>query len=142
MEKVNYYEICKQKLKYFNYSPNTSRCYLFYINEFLYITSNIYPSRLSSDNFQHYLNSYEFSSVSQQNQIINAIRFLYKFGLEKKYDKVSFVRPRTEKHLPQIIDKEQLFLLAILMCVFIPKSHTLLKREKMSIIFLILLILR
>jgi integrase len=30
---------------------------------------------------------------------------LYKFGLNKKYDKVSFKRPRTEKKLPRVIDK-------------------------------------
>jgi site-specific recombinase XerD len=36
--------------------------------------------------------------------VINAIRFLYKFGLNKKYDKVSFKRPKSEKKLPQIID--------------------------------------
>jgi site-specific recombinase XerD len=36
--------------------------------------------------------------------VINAIRFLYKFGLDKKYDKVSFKRPKSEKKLPQVID--------------------------------------
>jgi site-specific recombinase XerD len=31
---------------------------------------------------------------------------LYKFGLEKKYDKVSFKRPKSEKKLPRVIDVE------------------------------------
>jgi site-specific recombinase XerD len=44
--------------------------------------------------------------VSQQNQVINAIRFLYKFGLNKKYDKVSFKRPKSEKKLPKVVDGE------------------------------------
>ena len=70
--------------------------------------TNISPSRLTSDDFQCYLDNYEFSSISQQNQVINGIRFLYKFGLEKKYDKVSFIRPRTEKKLPQVIDSNYL----------------------------------
>ena len=108
MKKTDYYEICEQKFKYLNYAENTSRVYLFYINEFLAITSNIAPSRLTSDDFQSYLDIYEFSSISQQNQVINGIRFLYKFGLEKKYDKVSFIRPRREKKLPQVIDYEYL----------------------------------
>jgi hypothetical protein len=50
------------------------------------------------------LDNHKFTSVSQQNQVINAIRFLYKFGLNKKYDKVSFKRPKSEKKLPQVID--------------------------------------
>jgi site-specific recombinase XerD len=45
-------------------------------------------------------------SVSQQNQVINSIRFLYKEVLGKKYDKVSFKRPRSEKKLPKVIDSD------------------------------------
>lgn len=105
MNKTNYYEICNQKLKYLNYSDRTIKSYLFYIKQFLDNTK-IPPTRLKSNDFQSYLNNYIFSSVSQQNQVINAIRFLYKFGLEKKYDKVSFKRPKSEKKLPVVIDGE------------------------------------
>lgn len=108
MKKIDYCEICKQKLKYFNYSENTSRIYLFYISEFLDETAKICPSKLISKNFQDYLNGYHFSSISQQNQIINSIRFLYKFGIGRKYDKVSFERPRSEKKLPKIIEQKHL----------------------------------
>lgn len=111
MKKTDYYEICEQKLKYLNYSDRSIKSYLFYINQFLENTI-IPPTRLTSQDFQSYLDSYNFTSVSQQNQVINAIRFLYKFGLNKKYDKVSFKRPKSEKKLPQVIDgdyiKEQL----------------------------------
>lgn len=111
MKKTNYYEICNQKLKYLNYSDRTIKSYLFYINQFLN-NIKIPPTRLTSSDFQTYLDKYNFTSVSQQNQVINAIRFLYKFGLEKKYDKVSFKRPKSEKKLPKVIDgdfiKEQL----------------------------------
>jgi site-specific recombinase XerD len=103
MEKTNYYEICKQKLKYLNYSEKTITNYLFHINQFLN-NSNVSPTRLQSKDFQSYLDNYKFSSTSQQNQIINSIRFLYKFGLNKKYDKVSFKRPKSEKKLPRVID--------------------------------------
>jgi len=106
MKKVDYYEICKQKLKYLNLSENTSRIYLYYISEFLSETSDIPPSRLTALDFQKYLDGYDFSSISQQNQVINSIRFLYKFGLEKTYDKVSFQRPKKERKLPRIIEKE------------------------------------
>jgi integrase/recombinase XerD len=107
MLKTDYYEICKRKLKYFNYSERTIECYLYYIDKFLESYSEC-PSRLTSKDFQNYLDNYNFTSISQQNQIINAIRFLYKYGLEKKYDKVSFHRPRKEHKLPQIIDKNYL----------------------------------
>lgn len=105
MKKTNYYEICNQKLKYLNYSDRTIKSYLFYINQFLN-GINISPTRLTSNDFQTYLDGYNFTSVSQQNQVINAIRFLYKFGLGKKYDKVSFKRPKSEKKLPKVIDGE------------------------------------
>lgn len=103
MKKTDYYEIAKQKLKYFNYSYKTSSIYLYYINSFLQSTKT-YPTKLSTNDFQQYLDNCNFSSVSQQNQVINAIRFLYKEVLNKKYDKVSFKRPRKEKKLPKVID--------------------------------------
>jgi site-specific recombinase XerD len=79
--------------------------YLYYINQFL---ENIekYPTSLNSSDFQTYLDNYKFTSISQQNQVINSIRFLYKEVLGKKYDKVSFKRPKSEKKLPRVIDGE------------------------------------
>lgn len=103
MKKLNYYEICNQKLKYLNYSGRTIKSYLFYIKQFLSQIKSP-PTRLTSQDFQSYLDNYTFTSVSQQNQVINAIRFLYKEVLDKKYDKVSFKRPKLEKKLPQVID--------------------------------------
>jgi site-specific recombinase XerD len=103
MKKTDYYKICEQKLKYLNYSDRTAECYLAYIKLFLDNTE-IPPTRLGSSDFQSYLDNYNFTSISQQNQVINAIRFLYKEGLNKKYNKVSFKRPRTEKKLPKVID--------------------------------------
>jgi site-specific recombinase XerD len=105
MKKIDYYEIAERKLKYLNYSDRSIKVYLFYINQFL-SNVNIEPSKLNSNNFQSYLDNYKFTSISQQNQVINAIRFLYKEVLGKKYDKVSFKRPRSEKKLPKVIDQE------------------------------------
>jgi len=103
MKKIDYYEICNRKLKYLNYSDKTIKSYLFYINQFL-SQIDCPPSRLTSSDFQSYLDNYKFTSISQQNQVINAIRFLYKEVLNKKYDKVSFKRPKSEKKLPRVID--------------------------------------
>ena len=98
-------KICEQKFNYLNYSPRTKENYLSHISRF--ITSQTKSAaHLNSKDFQSYLDRYQFTSVSQQNQVINSIRFLYKFGLNKKYDKVSFKRPKSEKRLPRVIDGE------------------------------------
>lgn len=99
-------KICEQKFIYLNYSPRTKEMYIYYINQFLKSIGEKQIIHCNSNDFQKYLDNYKFTSISQQNQIINAIRFLYKYGLNKKYDKVSFERPRKEKTLPKVIDKD------------------------------------
>lgn len=98
--------ICEEKFIYLNYSPRTKENYLSHIKRFLESLGGKQIIHCNSNDFQNYLNSYNFSSVSQQNQVINSIRFLYKFGLNRKYDKVSFKRPRSEKKLPKVIDSD------------------------------------
>jgi site-specific recombinase XerD len=100
-------KIINEKLKYFNYSKNTNKIYFHYIKEFL-VKTNKYYYHLTSKDIQKYIDNYDFSSISQQNQVISSIKFLYEKVLNKKYNKVSFTRPRNEKRLPQIIDKEYL----------------------------------
>ena len=95
--------IYSQKLKYLNYSKRTVDVYTHYTNKFL-VAVGKYPQHLTSADFQGYLNGFNFTSISQQNQIINAIKFLYEKVLNRKYDKVDFTRPRREKKLPQVID--------------------------------------
>jgi site-specific recombinase XerD len=99
-------KICEEKFIYLNYSPRTRDNYISHIKMFLENLGDKQIIHCNSNDFQSYLDSYNFTSVSQQNQIINSIRFLYKEVLNKKYDKVSFKRPRTEKKLPKVIDGE------------------------------------
>lgn len=99
-------KICEQKFIYLNYSPQTKENYMYHIINFVKSVGEKQIIHLNSKDFQNYLDNYNFSSVSQQNQVINAIRFLYKYGLNKKYNKVSFKRPRSEKKLPRVIEKE------------------------------------
>jgi integrase/recombinase XerD len=101
----NFLKIYIEKLKYFNYSKNTIRDYSHYFEKFL-LEINKYPQHLTSKDFENYLLNYKFSSVSQQNQIINSLKFGYDKVLNKKYNKVDFQRPQKEKRLPQIIDRE------------------------------------
>jgi len=98
-------KICVEKLIYFNYSKRTIENYKSHIVRFIGSIEKQYI-HLNSNDFQSYLDNYKFSSVSQQNQIINAIKFLYENVLNKKYEKVCFKRPRREKKLPRVIDNE------------------------------------
>jgi integrase/recombinase XerD len=99
-------KICEEKFIYLNYSPRTISNYLSYIRHFLESLGDKQIIHCNSSDFQSYLDKYTFTSISQQNQVINAIRFLYKEVLNKKYDKVSFKRPKSEKKLPRVIDGE------------------------------------
>ena len=62
MKKTDYYEICNQKLKYLNYSDRSIKSYLYYINQFL-DSIEIPPTRLKSQDFQSYLNNYNFTRM-------------------------------------------------------------------------------
>jgi integrase/recombinase XerD len=99
-------KICEEKFIYLNYSPKTKDNYLSHIRNFLNSIGDKQIIHCNSQDFQSYLDNFKFTSVSQQNQVINAIRFLYKFSLNKKYDKVSFKRPKSEKKLPKVVDGE------------------------------------
>ena len=97
-------KICEEKFIYLNYSPRTRENYMSHIKRFLESLEEKQIIHCNSTDFQSYLDNYKFTSISQQNQVINSIRFFYKEVLNKKYDKVSFKRPRTEKKLPKVID--------------------------------------
>jgi hypothetical protein len=92
-------KICEEKFIYLNYSSRTRSNYLSHIRPFLGSLGDKQIIHCNSNDFQSYLDSYRFKSISQQNQVINSIRFLYKEVLGKKYDKVNFKRPRTEKKI-------------------------------------------
>jgi site-specific recombinase XerD len=77
-------KICEEKFIYLNYSPRTRENYISHIRRFLASLGDKQIIHCNSSDFQSYLDAYQFKSTSQQNQVINAIRFLYKFGLNKK----------------------------------------------------------
>lgn len=106
MKKIDYFLITKQKLKYFGYSNRTCEIYFHYISKFLEWV-DVPFSKINSNHFSSYLLWYKFSSFSQQNQIINALKFLYEKVLNKKYDKVDFTRPPKESKLPNILSKNK-----------------------------------
>jgi len=99
-------KICEEKFIYLNYSPKTRKNYLSHIRPFLESLGNKQIIHCNSQDFQSHLDNYKFTSLSQQNQVINSIRFLYKEVLGKKYDKVSFKRPKPTKKLPGVLHGE------------------------------------
>ena len=92
-----------ETLNYFRYSKHTVNIYCHYLTEFLNYTDK-YSQHIVASDFDEYLKQYKFTSTSQQNQVISAIKKYYTDVLKKKYNKVNFKRPRKEKKLPQVID--------------------------------------
>lgn len=89
-----------------NYSYRTINNYIYHIRCF-HQSSNKRIQDYNLDDLKTYLLAYNYSSVSQQNQVISALKLFYKYILNKKdihLDKIE--RPRTEKKLPKVIDSE------------------------------------
>lgn len=102
----NILEIYEKNLRIRNYSQQTISMYSFYTKEFL-LKMNKDPYQLSLKELNEYLFNFSYSSISQQNQIISALKKFYELFLNKKDIHLSKItRPRTEKRLPQIIDKD------------------------------------
>ena len=73
----------KNILKFRNYANNTVKIYIHYVAEFL----NYYkvdPYHIPKKEAIKYLMNYNYSSVSQQNQIISSIKSFYKEFLSQK----------------------------------------------------------
>jgi site-specific recombinase XerD len=104
----NIVEIYQKKLTYLNYSERTIETYICYLEKFLdKVQTN--PYHISTKEIEQYLLNKEYSSISQQNQIIGSVKLFAKHILNKKVihlDKIQ--RPRKENKLPKIIDAELL----------------------------------
>lgn len=99
-------EIYEKKLRIKNYSNQTISMYSFYVKEFLNKT-NKDAYQLNLKGLHEYLFNYSYSSISQQNQIISSLKKFYELFLNKKDIHLSKIeRPRKEKRLPQVIDKD------------------------------------
>ena len=96
----------KNILRVRNYSPRTIEMYSFYVLKF-YKDKGKDVYTLTTNDMIEYIYSYDYSSLSQQNQIINALKTFYKYILNKSDVHLSKIeRPKKEKRLPQIIDKD------------------------------------
>ena len=105
---VSTLEKFKKILKLKNYSKNTIKIYVHYVNEFIF-SFNKSSLHITSKEINKYVMDYEYSSTSQQNQIYSALKLFSKYILNiKQINKIIPERPRKEKTLPIVIDKEYL----------------------------------
>jgi len=99
-------EIFKKRLRVKNYSERTILSYSSYVLQYVNKLKKESYS-LTTKDLNDYLFNYKYTSISQQNQIINSLKLFYKYILNKADIHLNKIeRPRKEKHLPQIIDKE------------------------------------
>lgn len=87
-----------------NYSPQTVKSYLGYTNKFLsFFNKDAY--HISVIEARNYLLNYSYTSVSQQNQIINAVKLFYREVIGRNISINKIKRPRKEKRLPRVINQ-------------------------------------
>lgn len=97
-------EKMRDKLRFRNYSEQTIKTYISYAKKYLmYFNKDVY--HISVKEAEQYLMEFDYSSVSQQNQIISSVKFLYFNVVGRKLNTLNIIRPRKEKHLPQVMDK-------------------------------------
>lgn len=96
-----------QNLSFKNYSERTIEIYCHYAKVFLNdFDRDIY--HISQSEAVSWLKKHSYSSTSQKNQTISAVKALYRFVVGVKMKGFKIERPRKERKLPQIIDKQYL----------------------------------
>jgi site-specific recombinase XerD len=100
-------EIFTEKLRYKKYSPRTINIYKSYLNNFIQFNNIKDPYQVTTNQIVNFLETYNFTSTSQQNQYIGCLKLFAKYILNKKNIHLSKIeRPRNEKKLPRVIDGE------------------------------------
>ena len=98
-------KVFEKKLRNNNYSVNTINNYVSCINMFLGLKNIKDPYNVTTRGIIDFLESYEYSSVSQQNQYISSLKLFAKYILNKKDIHLNKIRrPRSERRLPRVID--------------------------------------
>lgn len=91
-----------------NYAKHTIGIYCHYAGKYI-DAMNKNPYHLTKRELINYLMDYHYSSPSQQNQIISALKKFYTYVLNiKKMDDITLERPRSENKLPQVIDHDHI----------------------------------
>lgn len=95
------------KLRFQNYAETTISTYLNYAEMFLsHFEQDVY--HISVKDAQHFLENYKYTSISQQNQIISSVKYMYINVVGSKLKTLNIKRPRKVNKLPRVIDAELL----------------------------------
>ena len=102
-------KIFEEKLRYKYYSEKTIVLYISYLKAFLNENYIKDPYQITLNQITTFLEKKKFTSVSQQNQYIGALKLFAKYILNKKQIHLSKIdRPRSEKKLPRVIDNDHI----------------------------------
>lgn len=100
-------EVFKKRLRNKRYSERTVKTYSCYLYNFIVDVKSTDPYQISTKQIEIFLYNKQFSSISQQNQYIGALKLFAKYILGKSDIHLKKIeRPRKEKKLPRVIDKE------------------------------------
>lgn len=92
------------------YATTTINSYMKYVRDFLdYISKT--PTDISRKETEEYLHNYNYTSRSQQNQVINAVKLFVDKALGINIDKLKVARPRKTKKLPVVLSTYEIDLL-------------------------------
>ena len=98
-------KIFEEKLRYKNYSDKSIRLYTSYLRLFLEKEKIKDPYQVRTQQIISFLENHQYTSTSQQNQYIGALKLFARYILNKKDIHLSKIeRPKSEKKLPRVID--------------------------------------
>jgi len=100
-----------EKLERLRYSESTIRTYSKYMRDFCTAFKDNDLTTTSIDeinDYLHYQVQNDIISISQQNQLINAIKFYYEKVLGKNKEIYKLERPRKQKLLPKVLSKSEI----------------------------------
>ena len=100
-------KIFEEKLRYKNYSEKSIKLYSSYLRLFFEYEKIKDPYQVRTQQIISFLEKYPYTSCSQQNQYIGALKLFAKYILNKKDIHLTKIeRPKSEKKLPRVIDVE------------------------------------
>ena len=97
-------------LKRQRYSPQTIKTYTDALAVFLRFHSDIPPEAITDSHLTQFNDTYiiqQKRSSSYQNQVINAVKLFSKSQQNVQLNPELILRPRREKHLPNVLSKEE-----------------------------------
>ena len=102
-------KIFEEKLRYKNYSNRSITLYVSYLKLFLEKEKIKDPYQVRTQQIVLFLEKYQYTSPSQQNQYIGALKLFAKHILDKRDIHLSKIeRPKSEKKLPKVVDSKHI----------------------------------